>query len=308
MIQDLALFVVCFAFFSCGLAIQAAAARLIYSYSRDGALPASRSLSRVSPRFRTPVNALLVAAIIPVLFAALARFTPSTPIVIGFITIPAKVNALFLLVSFAVSGIYLSFLLVVVAALIARLRGWKAQGAFRLGAWAIPVMVAGCVWLVAMLVNILIPSGITSPRGALFNYDWITLVIVVIIVALGAIYTVLARPARRIARSAPTRHKPVVAAARSSESLRQSRPAPTASMLITRELHLVPPTALGLVHGDVSGPDQILETRPLLREARDADRRGDVVDAACTPPGSARCAAHAGGRPRPVRRRTTRHL
>ena len=197
-IQDIALFVVCFAFFSCGLAIQAAAARLIYSYSRDRALPASGTLSTVSPRFRTPVNALLVASVIPALFAVLARFTPSSNITIAFITIPAKVNALFLLVSFAVSGIYLSFLLVVIAALIARLRGWQAQGAFRLGAWAIPVMVAGCIWLLAMLVNILLPSGITSPRGALFNYDWITLVVVVIIVAIGAVYVLLARPARRI--------------------------------------------------------------------------------------------------------------
>lgn len=197
-IQDIALFVVCFAFFSCGLAIQAAAARVIYSYSRDRALPASGALSSVSPRFRTPVNALLVASVIPALFAVLARVTPSSNIAIAFITIPAKVNALFLLVSFAVSGIYLSFLLVVIAALIARLRGWQAQGAFRLGAWAIPVMVAGCIWLLAMLVNILIPSGITSPRGALFNYDWITLVVVVIIVAIGAVYTLVARPARRI--------------------------------------------------------------------------------------------------------------
>jgi amino acid transporter len=197
-IQDIALFVVCFAFFSCGLAIQAAAARLIYSYSRDRALPASGSLSRVSPRFRTPVNALIVASVIPALFAVLARVTPSSNITIAFITIPAKVNALFLLVSFAVSGIYLSFLLVVIAALIARLRGWQPQGAFRLGAWAVPVMVVGGLWLLFMLGNILIPSGLTSARGALFNYDWITLVVVVIIVAIGALYTLVARPARRI--------------------------------------------------------------------------------------------------------------
>jgi amino acid transporter len=197
-IQDLALFVVCFAFFSCGLAIQAAAARVIYSYSRDHALPASTTFARVSPRFRTPANALIVAAVIPALFAILARFTPSSNISIGFITIPAHVNALFLLVSFAVSGIYLSFLLVVLAALIARLRGWQPQGAFKLGAWALPVMIAGVVWLTAMLVNILIPSGVTSPRGALFNYDWITLIVVVIIVVIGAVYTVIAHPARRI--------------------------------------------------------------------------------------------------------------
>jgi hypothetical protein len=74
---------------------------------------------------------------------------------------------------------------------------------FRLGAWGIPVMVIATVWLTAMLVNILIPSGLTSPRGALFNYDWITLVVVAIIVVIGAIYSVLAHPARRIATPTP---------------------------------------------------------------------------------------------------------
>ena len=142
-----------------------------------------------------------VAAVIPALFALLARFTPASNISIGFITIPAKVNALVLLVSFAVSGIYLSFLLVVLAALIARLRGWQPQGAFKLGAWAIPIMVAGVVWLTLMLVNILLPSGITSPRATLFNYDWITLVVVVLIVVIGAVYYVFGRPVQRMERS-----------------------------------------------------------------------------------------------------------
>ena len=210
-VQNVALFVVCFAFFSCGLAVQAAAARLIFSYSRDRALPASRALSHVSRRFRTPVNALLVASVIPALFALLARATPTQNIMIGFITIPAKVNALVLLVSFAVSGIYLAFLLVVVAALVGHLRGWKPAGAFRLGAWAYPVMIAGIVWLTAMLVNILLPSGITSPRGALFNYDWITLAVVVVILVLGALYFLVGRPARRIARGAATQAAPTTA-------------------------------------------------------------------------------------------------
>jgi amino acid transporter len=211
-IQDIALAVVSFAFFSCGLAIQAAAARLIFSYSRDHALPASASLSRVSPRFKTPVNALIVAAVLPALFAILARFTPTSNISIGFITIPANVNALFLLVSFAVSGIYLSFLMVLVAALVARLRGWTPQGVFRLGAWAYPVIIAGIVWLTVMLINILLPSGITSPRAALFNYDWMTLLVVVVIVAIGAVYTLLGRPAARISRP-PQGASPVVSSA-----------------------------------------------------------------------------------------------
>jgi hypothetical protein len=48
------------------------------------------------------------------------------------------VNALFILVSFATSGIYLSFMMTVVGALIARLRGWRPAG-FSLGRWAYPV-------------------------------------------------------------------------------------------------------------------------------------------------------------------------
>src|ERR1700694_2258457 len=176
-VQDVALAVVAFAFFSCGLAIQAAAARLIFSYSRDHALPASRALSRVSPRLRTPVNAILVAAVIPALFALLARATPTSNIQIAFITIPANINALTLLVSFAVSGIYLSFLLVVIAALVARLRGWQPQGVFRLGVWAYPVIIAGTVWLTVMLVDILLPGfgnqpGLTGGRAVLVKHRW----------------------------------------------------------------------------------------------------------------------------------------
>jgi amino acid transporter len=197
-VQDIVLALVSFAFFSCGLAIQAAAARLIFSYARDRALPASHALAHVSQRFRTPVLALVVAAVLPALFAVLARFTPTSNISIGFITIPANVNALLLLVSFAVSGIYLSFLLVVLASLIARLRGWEPQGVFRLGLWGYPVTIAGVVWLGVMLFNILLPSGTTSPRAAFFNYDWMTLLVILVIVALGAVYSLVSRPARRI--------------------------------------------------------------------------------------------------------------
>ena len=67
----------------------------------------------------------------------------------------------------------------------------------RCGLWLAGERISG-QGLLAMLVNILLPSGITSPRGALFNYDWITLVVVVIIVLIGAVYWLVARPARNI--------------------------------------------------------------------------------------------------------------
>ena len=59
-----------------------------------------------------------------------------------------------------------------------------------------------------MLVDILLPGfgsqpGLTGGRAALFNYDWMTLLVVLAIVAIGAVYSLVARPARRITRVPP---------------------------------------------------------------------------------------------------------
>jgi amino acid transporter len=202
-IQGIILGFVVFAFFSCGTAIQAAAARLIYSYSRDGALPGSRTLRKVSPQFRTPVAALVVAAIIPALFSLLVHFTPTHPLHFGFITYPANVNALFILVSFGVSGIYLSFMMVVFAVLVARARGWRSRG-FSLGRWALPVYLGAAAYGTLMFINIVAPTGVDSPRGALFNYDWMTLFVLVAIMVVGGIYFAIARPDHRIASRLPS--------------------------------------------------------------------------------------------------------
>lgn len=213
-ILDVILVLVVFGFFSCGTAIQAAAARLIYSYSRDNALPASKALRVVSGRFGTPVSALVVAAVVPALFSLLVHFTPTKPLHIGFITYPANVNALFILVSFGVSGIYLAFQMVVVGGLVARLRGWRPDGDFTLGGWALPVYIGASAYGVAMFLNIIIPTGVDSPKGLLFNYDWMTLVVIAVILLVGAVYYLIARPGLRIARSAEDRSAARLAASR----------------------------------------------------------------------------------------------
>jgi amino acid transporter len=197
-LQDLFLFLVCVAFFSCGTAVQAAGSRVAFAYGRDGAVPGGGMLRKISPRFKTPVIAILVATIIPILFALLVNVNPSKPIHILWFTYPANVNALLALVSFATSGIYLAFLLTVIASGIARARGWVPQGQFRLGRWGWPVIVIGGVYLLAMFVNIVYPSGLTSPRGSLYNYDWITLAVMAVILLLGLLVFVLVRPGRTI--------------------------------------------------------------------------------------------------------------
>jgi amino acid transporter len=109
------------------------------------------------------------------------------------------VNALVALVSFGVSGIYLSFLLTVVAAYVARRRGWVPEGRFTLGRWGEPVTWVAMLYLGLMLINVVLPTGLSSPR-AYFNLDWITLVVMFVIAALGAAYFFAARPDRGVRR------------------------------------------------------------------------------------------------------------
>ena len=155
-------------------------------------------MRRISPRFHTPSNALIVGALVPVLFTLLVNINPSKDVHILWFVFPQGINALTALVSFGVSGIYLSFLMTVIGSMIARARGWQPEGTFRLARWAWPVSFVAAGYLGLMLINILVPTGLASPRGALFNLDWITLVVMLAIVLVGAVYFLIARPDRRL--------------------------------------------------------------------------------------------------------------
>jgi amino acid transporter len=181
-----------FAFFSCGSSVQGAGSRLAFSYARDGALPRAAWVARVHARFRTPVNALVAGSVVTLLFVLLVFASPDHDIKVGFITYPANTNGLLALVSFATSGIYLSFLMTVAGAIVARRRGWIPQGSFRLGRWAWPVSLGAAAYLALILLDIVYPSGVTSPR-ALFNIDWITLVVMAVVAVVGTAMFALRR-------------------------------------------------------------------------------------------------------------------
>ena len=196
-VQDFLLLMIIFAFFSCGTSIQGAGSRLAFSYARDEALPRSSWTSRVHSRFGTPVNALIAGAVITALFVLLVFASPAHDEHFLFITYPGGVNALVALVSFGVSGIYLSFLMTVIAALVARARGWIPEGRFTLGRWGMVVNIIALAYLGLMLINVVLPTGLASPR-AYFNLDWITLLVMFVIAVVGAIYFFIARPDRGI--------------------------------------------------------------------------------------------------------------
>jgi amino acid transporter len=99
-------------------------------------------------------------------------------------------NAIATIVSFASAGIYIAFQMLVLAALVARLKGWQPSGRFTLGVWALPVNVAALLYGISAIVDMVWPRAPEDPWYS--NYGMI--VGTVAIVLSGLIYMVLGRP------------------------------------------------------------------------------------------------------------------
>ncbi|HEV2886277.1 MAG TPA: hypothetical protein VGX49_05145, partial [Jatrophihabitans sp.] len=81
--------------------------------------------------------------------------------------------------------------------IVARRRGGIAEGQFRLGRWAWPVTIVAAAYLGLMLLNVVLPTGLASPRGY-FNLDWITLLVMLAVTLVGVLVFVLAHPDRDV--------------------------------------------------------------------------------------------------------------
>lgn len=170
------LVIACMAFISCVLSLQAAASRLLHSFARDGMLPASTWLAKLSPRTQVPTNAIVVASVIPMIIAVIVFVLPDTLVQIT---------------SFAVLGIYVAFQAIVLASLRQRFMGWKPAGPFSLGAWGMVVNIGALIYGIIAIILLLL--------GATFslmdNYvTWIGLVVVLVI---GGLYLFIARPDKK---------------------------------------------------------------------------------------------------------------
>ncbi|MDA0183158.1 amino acid permease [Solirubrobacter phytolaccae] len=170
--------IVLISFVSCILSLQAAASRLIYSYARDDMIVASGALSRFSKERHVPPVALAVACLLPAAIVAIAEIVSD--------------SALLKVISFASAGIYIAFQLVVVAALIARSRGWVPRGKFTLGRYGFAINVAALIYGVGGALNL------AWPRGDAAWYDkWIVVLGCSIVAGVGLLYMLLGRPYER---------------------------------------------------------------------------------------------------------------
>lgn len=166
------LVVVVTAFLACAIAVQATAGRVAYSFSRDGMLPGSRLIRKVSPRSRVPIVA-----------------TCMTATVSGLALVFSKAQAT--LIAFGSGGYYICFFLVCSAALYARLSGrWTPAGTVRLGRWGTAINAVAVVWLAIEGLNIAWPRL----QGFPWYQIWAIPFIAACLLVSGIVYVLVARP------------------------------------------------------------------------------------------------------------------
>jgi len=103
----------------CGLAGLTSTSRMMYAFSRDGGMPFSSSLSQVSTQYRTPVIAIWVSAALAFISCLYGQ-------------------AFSVLVAGCAVFLYISYIMPVLAGLLAEGKTWKEKGPFNLGAISKP--------------------------------------------------------------------------------------------------------------------------------------------------------------------------
>ncbi len=167
--------VVLVSFISCILSLQAAVSRLLFSYARDNMIGGSHFLLRMSSR-NVPSNALALSGIIPALIVITGYFIQ---------------DALATIVSFAVAGIYMSFQMVVAGALLARMRGWRPSGPFKIGRLATVVNATALLYGILAIVDIFWPP---SANGSPWYLVYAIPFTAAVVIGIGAFYMTVGRP------------------------------------------------------------------------------------------------------------------
>jgi amino acid transporter len=117
----------------CALAALTSASRMIFAFARDGGLPLSRYLGKVSSVTRAPTHAIWCTAVVAVFLTAVVPYT----------TI-AAVCTVFL---------YISYILPVLAGFFSYGRTWTKMGPWELGVWYRPLAIfatVGCGFLIVI--------------------------------------------------------------------------------------------------------------------------------------------------------------
>jgi len=139
--------------FYCGMSSVTANSRMIYAFSRDGAIPGSAFWHRINPRTRTPTNSIW--------FAAVGAFVLGLPYLVNPVAYAA-------VTSIAVIGLYIAYITPVYLRLKA---GDSFQaGPWNLGRWSRPIGIVATIWVVFIAILFMLPQVTPIDNPANFNY------------------------------------------------------------------------------------------------------------------------------------------
>ena len=145
--------------FFCGMSSVTANSRMIYAFSRDGAVPGHRAWHKINKRTRTPTNSIWLAVALAWLLVAPAYWKGS-------------IVAYFAVTSIAVIGLYIAY----VIPTFLRLRAGRAfrPGPWNLGKWSGLVGYIAVIWVVFICIVLMLPQfspgGLGVSVANAFNY------------------------------------------------------------------------------------------------------------------------------------------
>ncbi|MCC9308798.1 amino acid permease [Kitasatospora sp. RB6PN24] len=157
---ELLLIIVIGAQFFCGMASVTANSRMVYAFSRDGALPGASLWHRIDPRTQTPNNAIWLGT--------------AGAFLLG---LPALWNstAFAAVTSVSVIGLYLAYVIPVFLRL--RLGDEFERGPWHLGRWSRPIGMVAVGWTALITVLFMLPTKYPITAGN-FNYTSVAIAVV----------------------------------------------------------------------------------------------------------------------------------
>jgi amino acid permease (GABA permease) len=144
----------------CGMSSMTANSRMIYAFSRDGALPASKFWHKINPKTRTPTNAIWLAGA--------GAFLLGLPYL-------WNATAYAAVTSIAVIGLYIAY---VMPTFLRLLKGDAFErGPWHLGRWSRPIGIVAVAWVVFITILFMLPTVSPVAKGT-FNYTPIAVLVV----------------------------------------------------------------------------------------------------------------------------------
>jgi amino acid transporter len=136
----------------CGMASVTANSRMLFAFSRDGAVPGHRYWHRINPRTRTPTNSIWFCVVFAFILAVPSLWSG---VAYGAVT------------SIATIGLYIAY---VIPTLLRRLQGksWES-GRWNLGKWSPFIGWLGVIWVAIIAILFMLPEFSPINRDT-FNY------------------------------------------------------------------------------------------------------------------------------------------